>query len=264
MCAGRSRSSPPSRSPGLARAVTARLLDALVPCHCLHCFALEPGSMRLGLCSACRCRLEPVESADRVACELCGRALHGRRSRAFPLCLPCRGRSSPIDRLFAAWSYQAPLDDVIRALKFGDLAYLGGHLGDALAESLPTDLTVDAVVPVPLHWRRSWSRGYNQAAEIARALAGARDWPLRSVLRRRRPTPPQSGLDRTSRRRNLRWAFAVQRKATRSALRAQRLLLIDDVYTTGATAEAAARALKKAGVRWVGLAVAGRTPRFRG
>ncbi|MFQ5525519.1 MAG: ComF family protein [Thermoanaerobaculia bacterium] len=251
------------RSSGLVAIVLGSLTDALIPCRCLNCEEIEPGSMPLGLCTACRRRLEPIGPAERVACEICGTPLFGRepdrRSGDGSRCLPCRRRRSPVDRLYAGWSYRPPLDDVVLALKFRSLPYLGVHLGWELGGKLPPGLAIDALVPVPLHWRRAWRRGYNQAHEIARGLSRRRRWRIAQMLRRRKATRPQSGLDRGPRRGNLRAAFEV-RRGRREAVRGRRLLLTDDVYTTGATAEAAARALKSAGASWVGVAVAARTP----
>lgn len=262
--------------PGGARKVArrwiGRLLDALVPCHCLHCFQTEPGSMPIGLCARCRELLVASHSPGRPACELCGQPLP--LPRPAPVrCLPCLGRRSPLDRLFALWLYRKPLDDVVHALKYGDLPYLGRHLGEGLARELPRDLEVDAVVPIPLHWLRGWRRGYNQAAEIGVAVARRREWTFSPLLCRRRRTPPQTGLDRARRQINLERAFALRSSALRGfardrtgvrrgkALRGRRILLVDDVFTTGSTAEAAARVLKRAGCAWIGIAVAGLTPK---
>jgi len=237
------------------------LMDVLVPCRCLHCFEIEPGAMRLGLCSRCRLRLRPLISPGRSACDLCGVTLEAPRAAATLRCIPCMQRRSPLDRLFCAWRYEEPLNAVIHGLKFQDLTYLGTQLARELDGLLPPDLDIDAVVPVPLHWLRSWTRGFNQAAEIARPLARRRNWQIEDALVRRRSTPPQSGLDRDGRLRNLRRAFAARRRPDGFEPGEKRLLLIDDVYTTGATLEAAALALRSAGATWVGAAVAGRTPR---
>lgn len=237
-------------------------MDVLVPCRCLGCGHIEPGSMSLGLCSACHPRLEPTESPQRQACDLCGatiRRLETSRSKKRRRCIPCLEKRSPLDRLYCAWAYREPLDAVIHGLKFQGLTYLGDHLARELDRLLPSALTVDALVPVPLHWRRSWARGYNQATEIARPLARRRSWRLANALVRRKATPPQSGLGRAQRLLNLRRAFACRRGRLAPTVAGKRLLLIDDVYTTGATLDAAALTLRAGGAAWVGAAVAGRT-----
>lgn len=243
-----------------------RVLDFLLPCRCLACEAIEPGSMRLGLCSRCRRLVKPIGCDGSGACALCGCPLGLRFDRGAAeavadsaRCLPCRNRGSPLDRLWAGWSYESPLDRTIHGLKFGGLPYLGVHLGWELGPRLPARPAVDALVPIPLHWRRAWRRGYNQAQEIARGIAGRRGWPIWKALVRPRATRPQTGLELARRRRNLRGAFRPARR-WRPRLQGRRLLVVDDVYTTGATARAAARALKSAGAAWVGVAAGARTP----
>ncbi len=243
---------PPKR---LARAVKRGLLLALFPAPCLACGRLGAGErMGLGLCPPCRRRLRPLRGPG---CGVCGRRLEGAALPAGFRCGGCRDRRPPYDRLIAGWSYQPPLDEVIRALKFGRLEYLGKHLAESLAPLLDGALDADLVVPVPLHWRRRLARGYNQAEAIARPLAARLGLDLARALRRRRATPPQTALERRRRVRNLRGAFAVAR---RHDPRGRRVLLVDDVFTTGATLEAAAACLKRAGAARVTALAAGRTP----
>jgi ComF family protein len=127
------------------------------------------------------------------------------------------------------------------------------HLAALMARDAPPDLMQrkwDAVVPVPLHWRRRWQRGFNQADVLARAVGGRYGLPVqRRCLARVRATPPQHG-DPATRRWNVRDAFRV-RGPRRIA--GQRLLLVDDVFTTGATANACAATLRDAGAATVGV-----------
>lgn len=156
------------------------------------------------------------------------------------------------------WSYEPPLDVVVGQLKFGRLAYLARHLGEALAQRGRGDLAgVHRIVPVPLHWRRHLSRGYNQSAEIARALGRQLGLPVTRALRRRRITRAQTSLPRSQRQLNVREAFRVRRA---SDLKGQTVALVDDVMTTGATLESCSRSLKEAGATTVVALVAARTP----
>ncbi len=237
-----------------------RLLAFLLPPACLACERLEGcESLPLGLCRACRGRLRRLAAE---ACAGCGRGLVAAGLPAGYLCGGCRRRRLPYRRLLAGWSYEPPLDAVIRGLKFGGLYYLGAQLASALHESFATQLAaVDLVVPVPLHWRRRLARGYDQAEEIARPLAALAGLPCRRVLRRRRATPPQARRDRKDRLANLRHAFCVKRRQQETpTVQGRRVLLVDDVFTTGATLEAAARALRRAGAAAVLGLAAGRTP----
>jgi ComF family protein len=233
-----------------------RLAHALLPAPCLGCGRPLPASGgALGLCASCRSRLAPL---PREACAVCARPLAAWALPEDYRCGACRQHPPGFDRLLALWSYRPPLDAVVRGLKFGRLDYLGRHLAAALVDGLGDRLDgFDRVVPVPLHWRRRLSRGYNQAERIARPLAGRLGLPCAPALARRRATPPQSLLGREDRLANLRRAFRVPRP---ERVRGLRLLLVDDVATTGATLDAAARALKGAGAAAVTALVAGRTP----
>jgi len=233
-----------------------RLLHAFLPACCLACGQPLPArGARLGLCGGCRARLRRLPVAR---CAACACPLETANPPAGWLCSPCRVHTPAFDRLLAPWTYDPPLDQVVQALKFARLDYLGRHLAQALVEELGTALVAfDRVVPVPLHWRRQLARGYNQAERIAQPMAGLLGIPCGSDLRRRRATPPQTSLGRDSRRENLRGVFFVPRPAR---VRGRRVLLVDDVATTGATLDAAARALRAAGAAAVTAVVAARTP----
>ena len=232
-----------------------RLLHFVLPSFCLGCGEPLPASATLGLCRACRGKLVRL---DLARCPICWRPNLGAAT-AGAACASCRTAAPSCDRLLAAWSYQEPLASVLLAFKFGRLDYLGSALARAIAELLRETLsTCDLVVPVPLHWRRRLARGYNQAERIARPLAARLQIPLRTALRRRRPTPAQSQLDRAERLRNLADAFAVWRPG---AVAGRRILLVDDVVTTGATVEAAAASLRAAGAAEIHAVAAARTPR---
>lgn len=248
-----------------------RALAVLFPPVCLACRCLEGHqALELGLCSACHGRLEPLAHGGRGsparACAGCGVALAGAALPAGYLCGACRRRPPEYEQLLAGWSYAPPFDAVIHGLKFGRLAYLGEHLARGLARRFgPADGSspgrqlagIDLVVPVPLHWRRRLSRGYNQAEEVARPLARRLGLPVARVLRRRRATRPQSGLDRRGRKANLKRAFRAVRKAD---LRGRAVLLVDDVVTTGSTVRAAASSLRDVGAGRIVVIAAGRTP----
>lgn len=233
-----------------------RLVHALLPAPCLSCGRpLSARGTALGLCSGCRGRLKPLPDST---CAICARPLPVYAPPPGFVCAACRESPPGFDRLLALWSYEPPLDKVVQALKFRRLDYLGSHLARALAEDLSAELdSADAVVPVPLHWRRRLARGYDQAERIARPLAGALGLPLARALCRSRATPPQSLLGRPERLANLRRAFRARHP---ERLRGRHLLLVDDVATTGATLDAAATVLKRAGAATVTALVAGRTP----
>ena len=234
----------------------APLLDFVFPPLCLACGREErPGPLRLGLCLPCRGRLKVLPGR---LCAGCGRPLLAAPLPAGYLCGQCRRRPPAFDRLRAVWSYEPPAEQVIHALKFGRLDFLGAHLAREIWHRMGAELReAEAVVPVPLHWRRRMRRGYNQAERIARPLARRLGRPLVEALRRPRPTAPQARLERSRRRANLRRAFRARR---RSAIRGRAVLLVDDVATTGATLDQAAAALRRAGAASVLALAAARTP----
>lgn len=163
-----------------------------------------------------------------------------------PACGLCLRRPPPFVAAFAAYRYADPVDRWLGSLKFRDGLACGRLLAERLAASAPADLMHDAdlLLPVPLHVRRLRERGFNQALELARPLARRHRLPmLPDALRRRRDTPHQLGLDARTRRQNLRGAFV----ADRPAVQGRRIVLLDDVITTGTTLREAAAELLRAG-----------------
>lgn len=181
-----------------------------------------------------------------------------------PLCSRCApelGHLDPAARrvgdIEALFLYEGPLASAARRLKFHGEIVLAGPLGRLLAAAPIFREGWDLVAPVPLHWRRALLRGYNQAALLARwavrsgAAAGPRLAPR--LLRRLRATAPQTDLDRDARRRNLAGAIAAR---GRTSLAGLRVLVVDDITTTGATLGACIDALRAAGAaRAAGLAL---------
>ncbi len=167
-------------------------------------------------------------------------------------CGACALLLEPVLLPDAAYHYGGPLRDGIHRLKYGGRRDLAPALAGLLSEHLRADLrAVDCIVPMPLHASRLAERGFNQAALLAWPLAHDLGVPIvPRRLERIRPTSPQVGLDVGARRRNVRGAFRARADAARP-----RVLLIDDVRTTGATLEAAADALREAGASEV-IAVA--------
>ncbi len=145
---------------------------------------------------------------------------------------------------------------MIHVFKYGHVKPLGARLADLMWRALPVDERFDAVVPVPLHWRRRWARGFNQSEILARCLARRRGIKVLRALQRRRQTESQASLSNAKRRLNVAGAFRAK-----TSLAGMRILLVDDVMTTGATAGACAIALKRAGAKQVTLLTVARVDR---
>jgi ComF family protein len=181
----------------------------------------------------------------------------------FPLdsegrCALCRSGLRAFDAAYSFGSYAGGLRRLIHLLKYDRVRTLAAPLSLYLLRSLPRDDTFDFIVPVPLHWRRRWKRGFNQSELLARALSRSTGIPVNQALRRSKSGRTQAGLSNSARRRNVNQAFRCN---SGEALRGKRILLIDDVMTTGSTATACARALKSAGASRVALLTLARADR---
>lgn len=211
-----------------------------------------------GLCAECIRRF--AAPADR--CTRC--AL--RVPEGVLLCGQCIHSPPHFERTFVAFDYAFPWDDAISAFKFRQGLEWAGPLSRQLAAALPSEADeAELVTAVPLAAGRLQERGYNQAWEIARRVARTRHQPARhDLLLRLRDTPHQAQLDRRRRDANLRGAFMPGGPAARAAVQGRCVALVDDVLTTGATANEAARTLLEAGARSVQLWILARTERTTG
>jgi len=162
------------------------------------------------------------------------------------------------DSAYSFGSYDGPLQKLIHLFKYGKVETLAGPLSALLVRALPLDQRFDVVIAMPMHWRKRWERGFNQAELLARPIAKRHGLRLASNLRRSRYTKPQASLPESARNENLRNSFRV-RNAHQVA--GKRVLLIDDVFTTGATLRAAAGALKAAGATQVSALTLARVDR---
>jgi ComF family protein len=197
-------------------------------------------------------------------CFCCGRPFASPIAglSAQPLCRLCRVSFYAFDRARSFAVYNEALSKAIVLLKYEEVVPLGDWFASRLAEILrraadiDSEWRADVVVPVPLHTDRRRERGYNQAELIARPLAACLKVRLEPrLLIRTRPRPPQLVLSRTAHWKSVRGAYAVTGKARFDNLR---ILLIDDVLTTGATLDACSRTLKKAGAAAVMCLTVGR------
>jgi ComF family protein len=164
------------------------------------------------------------------------------------------------DAAYTYGFYDGALRELVHLLKYRGVEPLAGKLGALMAQAVPRQLAFDGVVAMPLHWWRRWRRGFNQAELLGREVARRLGLPVLRAVRRTRLTRTQTGLTSAGRRRNVAGAFRV---CDRGAITGKRILLVDDVLTTGATVNACAAALKSAGAKHVAVLTLARADRRR-
>jgi len=240
---------------GLLRKSFSAVADLLLPRCCAACgvpFQADPP-----LCRPCAEGL--LDLVGKVSCDRCGTTRGPDLPARADGCPHCPTPAPRFDTVVRLGSYNRPLSEVVNGLKFHRASHVRRWLGRMLAEKVRAAAelaSVQAVQAVPLHWLRRLRRSYNQADLIARALADELEVPLAGELIRTRNTRSQLGLSRSSRIANVRGAFAVVQPKRVAGLH---LLLVDDVTTTGATADEATRVLLAAGAAGVSLAVLAKT-----
>lgn len=219
-----------------------------MPGTCVLCDARIPRTQTF--CTGCETAL------PRLAwpCPQCAAPIEGTTTNALR-CGACQKRPPAFSKVFALYGYAPPIDGLIRALKYHRRLELARILGEQLAQGLANALRgIDLVVPVPLHRARLHERGYNQSLELARPIAKHLRLPLDfDCLQRTRATAPQAGLTPAERRHNVRGAFVATPTVNKL-----KIAVVDDVMTTGHTANAVAQCLRKAGAKEVHVWVVAR------
>ncbi len=241
---------------GLSGRLAGAVLDAVLPPRCLGCGDLV-GSGGI-LCSRC---WEKVTFLADPQCDACGLPFEFDPGPG-ALCGACIGKKPAYEHARAAMIYDAASRGLVLAFKHGDRTDAAPAFGAWLVRAGAGLLErADLVVPVPLHWTRLFSRRYNQSALLSKVVAKIRGITMApDLLVRCRGTPPQGRLSPSARRRNVAGAFVV-RPRHMAAVVNKRVLLIDDVLTTGATANACAKTLLAAGAAAVDVLTLSRVVR---
>lgn len=245
------------------RGMSEALASLVLPAPCRLCARMLDTGNRVPFCRECVTAL--TQAIPEPHCQRCGRPIVSTavaNGVSSPLCHLCRRGAYDFDLVRSFGVYTRSMARAILLLKYSEVTPLGGwfasHL-DQLVKRSAESFAADALVPVPLHPSRLRERGYNQAELIARPLARSLGIPFRSyLLVRTRPRPDKLQLTRRERWETVRGAYSMRKGAQVDKLR---VLLVDDVFTTGATLDACSRALRGAGaVRVMGLTVARALP----
>lgn len=261
---------PPPQS-WIQRALAGRaaesLFSVLFPSDCRICGEPLLNISRLPVCPECLNEMQPVRGK---VCSICGErvlsAYAERDAHGLLRCPICRRIDRPFARATAYGSYEGGLRELVHLLKYNGVRPAASVLGRMLAEAVAAiepsfEQAKVLVIPVPLYQSKRRQRGFNQAELIARAAVMCHPTSERfevapDILERTRDTHSQIGMTSHQRRENMRGAFAVPRAAQ---VTGREVLLVDDVYTTGATASECARVLRKAGAAPIWVATVART-----
>jgi ComF family protein len=236
------------------RGIGSRLVDVILPPHCYHCGQPITSAGLGGFCGSCWRSIRLIKPPY---CPCCGEPFQSPITLVYNpeyRCGVCRANPPPFDRARAVGCYEGPLRQAIHLLKYHGKLHLKQPLLQLARERFEAhfpDTAYDAIIPVPLHRERLMQREFNQAAVLAKGLAAHLNVPvLERWLVRVRSTRPQVELSGSERRQNVKEAFAVTRTA---ALEDKHVLVVDDVFTTGATLGEVARTLKAAGATQVAV-----------
>lgn len=217
-------------------------MDLVYPPCCVLCRDRVFDDRRV-ICDDCGSGLMSI---DAPYCERCGHPL----DTPVASCPACVGRTFYFDGACSGFEYNRPVQDLIHQLKYRNRPGVGRFLGSLLAKRVerePGMAHITGVVPVPLHPLRKRERGYNQSAHIARGISEGTGIPvLENVLARNRNTPTQTSLSPEARMANVEGVFEI---GGVEAVRGAAVLLVDDIFTTGATVNGCARVLLRAGAR---------------
>ena len=234
-----------------------RLVNLVLPVECAICQSVLTDDPVPFFCRPCWDHVKPLVGPW---CPRCGHPFASPVTLAYAprhVCIACRLHPPAYTRAWALFSYEPPLQDAIRLFKYHGKVVLANCLGDLLEKSIGVLPPVDLLMPVPLHSDRLRSRGFNQSLLLADRFNRRLQLPMiYDNLIRLRPTQPQTELSRKARLTNLRRAFALLRP---EQVQRRRVLLIDDVLTTGTTVNECAKVLRKAGAADVYVLALART-----
>lgn len=238
---------------GLFLNIRKRALELAFPSniYCICCDNLIDNSRPYALCDEC---LKNLHWANGRTCSKCGKALVNERKSE--VCHDCHENTHLFERGFTCMHYGTKEKEIIHRFKFNGAAYMGSKLGKIMLDRfLLEELTVDCVIPVPMHKKKQAKRGYNQSELMAKEVAKGLGVPYNGqVLVRNKYKAPMNKLDSNQRRMNIIDSYSIRNQGAKLCnINNKSILLIDDVYTTGSTADECTKVLLDAGAKKVYL-----------
>lgn len=225
------------------------LLDFVLPTSCAYCNASVGESGIPYFCSSCWTDFSPI---DGPVCPRCGKPFDSPEALAYSPhheCFACRQSPPAFDQALSIGYFEGPLREAVHQFKYRPCRSLGRPLGEWMVKKFHLLADIDSIMPVPLHSKRLRQRGFNQALLLAHRISEAHRIPLScDNLIRNRATRPQVELTGAERIRNVAGAFSLKR---RNEVKDKRIILVDDVFTTGSTLNECAAVLKDAGAAQV-------------
>ena len=224
-----------------------KIADAVCPggIYCISCGAVTDRSNYYGLCHSC---LNTFHFATGRVCKKCGKMLE--EGYVFDSCRDCRKYERKFEKGYCCMLYGLYEKEVIKAFKYGDKAYFGRFFGEIMYDRIEpvfeSEVRADVIVPVPIHRSKLAKRGYNQSEILAREISDRLGIPMCKALERVEKTRAMSRISGRERRDNLESAFVVP-SFMKQRLTGKRVLLVDDIFTSGSTADACSEVLKNAG-----------------
>ena len=223
-----------------------KVVDLIYPpsTYCVVCDSFIDGTRKYNMCDSC---IEKFQWIDEDYCQICGRPL---AEKGIYICRECAEQERNFDRGFSCTAYGLYERKIISDFKKSGKAYLARTLGEILYDRIVIeDLKIDGIIPIPVHKERLKVRGFNQTELMGRYLSKKIGWPLiRDAVIRIKETEAMKQLDRWQRAKNMEGAFAV---AKPEKVKNKKLIVLDDIYTSGATMQECCKVLKAQGAEKV-------------
>lgn len=222
------------------------VINMIYPRRCPLCGEIIKRTQRLA-CDTC---YEELEYIEEPRCKCCSKAVEQEETE---YCYDCSRKEFYFESGIALWNYSSRMKESLAMFKYHNRKEYGEFYGEEFAKvygDVLVDLEPDALIPVPIHWTRYIERGYNQAAVIANQIGNRLHIPVvEDLLIRTKKTMAQKQLDNRERERNLQGAFAVSKKWEKAEHNLKRVVIIDDIYTTGSTINRCAKVLMQEGIQ---------------